>query len=92
MSEIVCPIIHMNGDRAHTLVNALEAAYDAVRLAVDLTLDCAPNGRNYYPDPGRFERAMAQHVERLTHLNAVLQTLEDEAAAIQRLMDSRRKD
>ena len=90
MSDIITPIIHLNGDRKATLVNALETAYDALSAAERALCACAPNGRNYYPDPGRYEKAERQHVARLAHLAALLASLEGEMNAIQRENPERR--
>jgi len=80
---IVTPIIHLNGDRAETLVAALEHAYTAVQEAIEALRQCAPNGRNYYPEPGLLERAQIQYSTRQTHLEAVRYSLQAEATAIQ---------
>ena len=80
--EIITPIIHMNGDRKETLLANLEAAYDAVQSAIDALRQCSPNGRNYYPELGRLQKAEAQHLERMKHLYAVRESLEAEAIAI----------
>lgn len=81
-TEIVTPIIHMNGDCKQTLLNNLEAAYTAVGAAMDALMECSPNGRNFYPEPGRLQKAEAQHRERWDHLQAVRASLEAEAIAI----------
>jgi hypothetical protein len=80
--NIVTPIIHLNGDRRETLLDNLERAFRAVRAAMDALRQCAPNGRNYYPEPGRLQRAERQHRERQEHLQAVYQSLEAEAIQI----------
>jgi hypothetical protein len=80
---IITPIIHMNGDRRETLLNNLEQAYSAVHEAMEALRQCAGNGRNFYPEPGRFERYEAQHRERQMHLQSVLDSLEAEAIQIQ---------
>ena len=81
-SEIVVPIIHLNGDRKEVLLERLERAYDALQAAYALLKDCAPNGRNYYPAPGLMERAIAQHLERQRHLDAVLESIDQELGAL----------
>jgi hypothetical protein len=81
---IVTPIVHRNGDRQETLLDTLETAYHAVRAAMDALRTCAPNGRNYYPEPGRLVLAEAQHRARQEHLHVVLESLEAEAGGIQR--------
>ena len=85
MSALVTPILHPNGDRPEVLLASLECAYRTVRAAIEAVRQCAPNGRNYYPEPGRLERARAQHDERLDKLLAVAQSIASEAKAIQQL-------
>ena len=85
MSDIVTPIIHLNGDRPDVLLANLKDAYRAIRAAIVALQQCTPNGRNYYPDPGRFERARTQHDERLDKLLAVAQSIAGEAELIQKL-------
>ena len=82
--QIITPIIHMNGDRREVLMERLEQAYDAVGMAMDVLQQCAPNGRNFFPESGRMQRAEAQHRERQAHLQAVYTSLEAEAIQIQR--------
>ena len=79
---IVTPIIHPNGDRRETLMARLEAAMDAVSAAMDTLRACAPNGRNFYPEAGRMTQADAQHRARQAHLQAVYDSLEQEAIQI----------
>ncbi len=84
-TTIVVPIIHLNSDRPEVLLANLKGAYRAVRAAIAALQECAPNGRNYYPELGRLERARAQHNERLDKLLAVAQSIAGEAKAIQQL-------
>ena len=80
---VITPIIHLNGDRAETLIQRLEATWDMLDAAVTLLRDCAPNGRNYYPDPGRMEQAEQQYTRRQNQIGDVMESLEAEIAAIQ---------
>jgi hypothetical protein len=82
---VTLPIIHLNGDRKDTLIRQLEAAYDALSAAYDVLKDCAPNGRNYYPAPGRMDDALAQHRARQDAVAGVMASLESEIAGIQQL-------
>lgn len=81
---VVVPIIHMNGDNLRTLVVALENAFDAVRDAIEALRQTAPNGRNFYPQPGLMDEAIAQHDTRMRRLREVCDSLEAEAIAIQK--------
>lgn len=58
-TQLIAPIIHLNGDRPETLLTAVMTAYQALRRAQEALTACAPNARNYYPEPGRFEQARA---------------------------------
>ena len=82
VSEIVLPILHPNGDRPETLLATLETACAAVGAAMDALRQCAPNGRNFDPVPGRMQQAEAQHRARQEHLMAVLTSLGAEAKGI----------
>ncbi len=80
---VVTPIIHLNGDRKETLVTNLENAYKALRKACLALMQSAPNGRNFYPEPGRYERAYEQHTIRMQHLQEVLDSLSAEVNQIE---------
>lgn len=80
--SIITPIIHLNGDQRETLLANLQHAYTAVRSAIEALQQCSPNGRNFYPEPGRLQKAEAQHAERMAHLDAVSRSLQAEAIAI----------
>lgn len=88
LPKVITPIIHLNGDRRETLMENLESAYRAVDDAMDKLRECAPNGRNYYPNPGRMQLAEAQHLERQLHLQAVRNSLAAEAIQIQEEADA----
>ena len=83
LGKVITPIIHHNGDTRETLLTGLKEAYRAVRSAQNALRDCAPNARNYYPEPGRFEQAMEQHRGRVSALQTVIESLYDEARLIQ---------
>ena len=84
-TEIILPVIHLNGDRATTLLTRLESAVTAVAAALDALQATAPNGRNYYLVPGRLELATQQHTARKEHLQHVFQSLTAEIRGIQDL-------
>ena len=85
-TEIVLPILHLNGDRATTLLARLESAVDAVAAALDALQATAPHGRNYYPVPGQLERATQQYTARKEHLQHVFHSLMAEIRGIQNLV------
>lgn len=79
---IVTPIVHPNGDRRETLLDNLETLYKALQAA-DLALAvCSSNSRNFYPEPGRWERYQTQHTERQHHLRALMDSVVAEAEQI----------
>jgi len=74
--KIVLPIIHMNGSNRESLQMALDEVYGKLGDALDAMKEIAPNGRDYYPDPGRLALAIDQHQSRLkviTHLRNELE-------------------
>lgn len=82
--EIAVPYVHSNGDRRETLTDNLETAYIAVTAAMDAVRKCSPNARNAYPQPGLMQRLEAQHRTRQEYLQAVANSLEAEAVALQK--------
>jgi hypothetical protein len=81
--DLAVPFVHPNGDRRETLLDNLETAYTAVTAAMDTLRKCAPNGRNAYPVDGLMQRLEAQHRQRQEYLQAVADSLEAEAIALQ---------
>ena len=81
--SIVTPLIHLNGSGKRALLDQLCAAYRAVQDAMGALRQAYPNGRDYYPEPGRLQKAEAQYQARMAHLHAVADSLESEAEAIQ---------
>ena len=76
------PILHMNGTSRGALLQQRCDAGKAVRVARSALADMEPNPRDYYTNPGRYERAMAQYRSRATMLGDLLQDLQAEAEAI----------
>ena len=81
--ELAVPFVHLNGSSRESLENNLSAAYAAVLEAMDTLRQCAPNGRDAYPKPGLMQRLEAQHRTRQEYLQAVADSLEAEAIALQ---------
>lgn len=81
--EVVAPIIHMNGSSKDRLIEALSNAYDKFSEAYDALRQCAPNGRDYYLEDGRFDKARDQHIRRLGAVAGVMESLDAEMTAIQ---------
>ena len=83
MQDIITPIIHLNGSGKRALVDQLCTAYRAVQDAMTALRHASPNGRDYYPEEGRLQKAEAQYWARQASLQAVADSLEAEAEAIQ---------
>lgn len=80
---VVAPIIHLNGTSAERLVEALSNTYSALFDAYDKLRQCAPNGRDYYQEPGRMQLAEAQHTRRQHLIWNLMDELEREMELIQ---------
>jgi len=66
------PLIHLNGTSKDSLVEDLCNASQALNDAYDALKRTAPNGRDYYPLGAiAFEKAIAEHNERLRSLDAI---------------------
>lgn len=83
MPRVIAPILHLSGDRAEVLLNALEDAYEALATAQQALKACAGNQRNFYVEPGRWEQYCDQHTLCLQHLQAVQASLLEEYKAIE---------
>lgn len=83
MTDVVSPIVHLNGTSAERLIEQLSDVYDAAEQLYAALKQAAPNGRDYYPEPGRLERAIAQHRQRMAAVQAIQASVEAEIAAIE---------
>lgn len=81
--DIIAPIIHLNGTSKDHLINALSDAYDALERAAEKVRRCAPNGRDYYPQPGLMKFAEEQHIRRLEVIRNLQVSIEREIELIQ---------
>lgn len=82
MATPILPIVHRNGTSRDALIAERAEAGRAVRAALIALGEMAPNARDYYPEPGLFERARAQHDARVAALRAVYDGIEAEAIAL----------
>ncbi len=82
---LVLPIVHLNGTSKQELLEQRETAYAAVQTALDALRGMSPNGRDYYPVPGRLELALEQHTRRMKTLTDLMKELEQECLGIDRL-------
>lgn len=80
--NIITPIIHLNGTSKAMLIEELSRAYDAIQSAFYAMGRAAPNGRDYYPEPGRMEKALEQHTRRMKTLSALMDEIETEISMI----------
>lgn len=83
MDTIVLPVIHLNGTSRAQLVDQLRDAYMALREAKEKLMHAAPNARDYYPVPGRWELALKQHRQRLQVIDLLMTELTTQADLIQ---------
>ena len=79
---MVLPVIHSNGTAATTLIDDRSDCLEAFRELANHLNRLAPNGRDYYPIPGRMELATAQHVRRVNTLDKLMREIQDERNAI----------
>ena len=84
MTDVVTPIVHLNGTSKQELIDQRLAVLDALRKAGEALRNAAPNARDYYPEPGRLTRAEAQHRRRLETLKLLVKQVEAEVTLIDR--------
>ena len=82
VSNLILPIVHMNGTSKGALLAQNRKAWDAINDAYAALKQAAPNARDYYPVPGLYPKAIDQHMDRLRRLDSVADELRAEAEAI----------
>lgn len=87
--NVVVPVVHVNGTSAPNLIGSLNDAWEALDAAAEFIRKAAPNGRDYYPAPGRMALAEAQHRARLAAIRGVQDNIQAEIEAIGRQADGR---
>jgi len=81
-TKLLSPCIHMNGTSQEALVREYEAAWEAVKEAMNVMQKITVNGRDYYPydsSATNFDHlriAEGQHRNRMLRLSSVLLELE----------------
>ena len=60
----IIPIIHQNGTHPDRLIQALTDFRYQLSTLKDKLGTISPNGRDYYPQPGLMDSAVAQHQRR----------------------------
>jgi len=81
--SLVMPIVHMNGTSRRELTNLRYNAAHKIREALEALSEMAPNGRDYYPEPGRLEQALEQHLRRVRMLTALQKEIDAELIALE---------
>lgn len=82
MSDLILPIVHLNGTSKNDLIEQHCEAGRALRDAMKALENMAPNARDYYPIPGRFEQARAQFERRYQAVRAIYDEIQAETIAI----------
>jgi hypothetical protein len=83
--SLILPVVHLNGTSKQELLELREGAYQALTRAVEALRNMAPNGRDFYPVPGRMDLALAQHTRRMKVLTDLMKEIEEECLEIDRL-------
>ncbi len=83
MPDIVHPFVHLNGTSRKELLSLRQDARLAIKAAQQALADMGPNARDYYPIPGSWELALAQHGQRVTLLAELYKAIEEEAYKLQ---------
>ncbi len=82
---LTVPLVHLNGTGKRSLVEQLCNSSDAVRKAIDALCQGAPHGRDYYLKGGdAYKQARAEHDDRLSRLQGVLDELDELTVAVDR--------
>jgi hypothetical protein len=87
MSELILPIVHLNGTSKDELIAQRRDAGATLRHALEALSEMAPNARDYYPTPGLFEKARAQSDRRIAAVRAVYKEIEEETIALDEAYD-----
>ena len=82
MTDLILPVVHLNGTSRDELIEQRITFGQALRAALDALAKAAPNGRDYYVEPGRLEAATAQFQRRADTLRALLKETEAEIEAL----------
>ena len=86
------PTIHLNGTSVESLLEDNDRAYRAINAAYDALRLAGPNGRDYYPQGGgAMEAAQDEHRERLLALHGIITQLENIGEYLATEQEKRRK-
>lgn len=68
-APMTLPTIHPNGTPKRMLMDGLMTVHAALDAVYGLMRQCAPNGRDYYPQgPEAFDKAFDEHLRRMQKL------------------------
>lgn len=80
---MIVPTIHLNGTSKEQLLDDLGEASNALDAAYRALKECAPNGRDYYPQgAAALRQATEEHLDRLRRLDAIKAEVNALAVAI----------
>lgn len=93
IGDVELPTIHLNGSHGPTLADEITQATQHLRTAINALATCAPHMRDYYPNPDKhsYDRARAQHEDRLRRLIEVQDDLTFLRIGIQKRVDERER-
>lgn len=87
--DLILPVVHLNGTSREALVEQRTDVARKLREALEAMCQACPNGRDYYPDPGRLQKAQVQHERRVGIVRGLLEEVMAEAEAIMDLEGGR---
>lgn len=70
--NIVLPVVHLNGTSRLSLIEEQQEVLYSLQDVVAKLKNAAPNMRDYYPVPGRWQEALEQHKRRLTTITDLI--------------------
>jgi hypothetical protein len=76
MTDMIPPIVHMNGTSREALEKQLLDLHKSLRATSECLSHAWPNGRDYYPEPGRMDRALPWWVELQATIGKAIQDIE----------------
>ena len=83
MTNLMKPIVTLNGTCREDLIDQRLAAMGALQTAMEALQRLAPHGRDYIGEPDAYKRDRAIYQTRFAALDAMRNELSDEAVAIQ---------
>lgn len=83
--NLVLPIIHPNGTSKDELLKLRGVVYHRLQDVTKALCAMGPNGRDYYPEPGRMDKAVEQHRRRMKILGDLIDEIGEEINAVDRL-------